>query len=901
MKHKKVPHRQSDTTTQIRALQNRNAQLHSSLQELLKLIHPAQPSTYVPEWVTQALEHSPSLVVMTDNYGKILYANSAVSALSGYSKKELLGSQIQNSLLQGQEGTFAHIASVLHSGRSWKGKIPHQCKRSQSVLLEGAVFQHEDGLGVPQFVGLWENVSDHAEIQKEKAKLSRELSLLDEISGLRDFGCKTCQFCEDVSKVLKKYVGFDSLYFGLVDPETDALHFPYATGPIPHPTPVENVWDKELEAPFLTVIRTGRPFLWHPESSSLPRSAKIPASWFGLPLRTPQRIGGILCLQHSTAPERFSRDDFKLLKNITPQLALSFEQIRFEEELNISQMRSQQVLDTAHDMELWKSPESEQLLYVSPSCERLTGRTSSEFMENPDLISRIVHVEDRAQWVKFYTKKTQFRNRRHEFRIVRKDGEECWVCAVCKNIPGPDGKTDQGLRCSLRDITKHKKLEENLSYKADHDSLTGLTNRNVATRHAKQVMAKSRRRKKYNYAVIFLDLDRFKFVNDSFGHSCGDSLLKEVAGRLLSCIRETDTVSRYGGDEFIIVLDELENRNDAIKIVKRIRESLALPFLTQDKKITLSASFGLVLSPSNEPSPEEMIRSANIALHVAKESGRNKIRVFSKKMLERVLKMSRLEHELQAARKNNQFFLVYQPIFETGTEKLSGMEALCRWQHPKHGLLYPKEFIPIAEESGDIIDLGLWVLREACSTMAAWHKNFPELSELIISVNISAVQFRMASLVDQVSTILEETQLQPDKLNLEITESTIMENAESALFMLKRLKTLGIRLSIDDFGTGYSSLSYLRQFPVTSLKVDKSFTADMLEEENSLEIIKAMLALANAMKLEVIVEGVEQSHQLKELERIQCKYVQGFHLARPLSLEKAEDLLAKTHTCLEAE
>ena len=387
--------------------------------------------------------------------------------------------------------------------------------------------------------------------------------------------------------------------------------------------------------------------------------------------------------------------------------------------------------------------------------------------------------------------------------------------------------------------------------------------------------------------MAFLDIDRFRVINDSMGHAVGDDLLREVSYRLLKCVRSLDTVSRYGGDEFVVVLDEMESPREAIRAAKRVREAMREPFLVSGRRITLTMSMGIVLSPVGDADAEAVLRNANIAMHQAAKGPGNRIKVFTARMFESAQRILDMEHDLRRALEENEFFLRYQPIMDVAKDRPKGFEALVRWNHPQKGVLGPGYFIPFAEESGQIIDLGLVVLREACTTMARWIEQDPRRKDMHISVNLSCRQFGQPGLVDQVASILEETGLAPENLKLEITESAIMEDAEGALSMLRRLKGKGIKLSIDDFGTGYSSLSYLQKFPVDTLKVDRSFISGMNLNQENVAIVRAVLVLAKSMGLEVVAEGVEEPEELHLLKGLDCEYVQGFYFSRPLDTDSA--------------
>ncbi|WP_172961773.1 putative bifunctional diguanylate cyclase/phosphodiesterase [Desulfovibrio ferrophilus] len=476
----------------------------------------------------------------------------------------------------------------------------------------------------------------------------------------------------------------------------------------------------------------------------------------------------------------------------------------------------------------------------------------------------------------------------YELRLKRKDGSMLWVLLHAQVIRNSDG-TVRMLEGSLMDITDRRRMEDELRHRALHDPLTALANRALCQDRIKGAVERGRRRDDYLFSVLFVDLDRFKIINDSLGHRFGDKLLVEVGRRLSDCVRELDTVSRYGGDEFIILLEELSSQRMAIQAVKRIREELRKTFALGDHEVRVTASIGIVMGGGDQQAtPEELIQRANIAMHAAKESGKNRFKVFTPRMLDRAELVLTLENEMEPAIARGEFFLEYHPIIHyNGSSNLFGFEALVRWNHPTRGRLMPDEFIPVAEESGRIRDLGMWVLGEACRTISGWRQDVAGAGDLLVSVNVSGRQFSQVDLVDRVDQILRETGLPPDRLKLEITETAIMQNAEMAIDKLAALREMGVRISVDDFGTGYSSMSYLQRLPLDSLKIDLSFVRAMDDSQSNVEIVRAIINLAHTLGLEVIAEGVERASHRDTLHDLSCELLQGYYYSRPLSGENA--------------
>lgn len=432
----------------------------------------------------------------------------------------------------------------------------------------------------------------------------------------------------------------------------------------------------------------------------------------------------------------------------------------------------------------------------------------------------------------------------------------------------------------FNDISKRKTDEEELKYRATHDMLTGLPNRTLLLDRLGQAIF-SAKRHNLNAVIIFVDLDNFKIVNDALGHSIGDSLLKMVAARFTLLLRSTDTLARLGGDEFVIILPDLEDLDSIPSFLERILKNISEPYNIDEHEVNVTCSMGFSVYPDNGDDTETLLKNADNAMYQAKEQGKNTFKFYTRDMQTHIRKRFEIENDLRRALLNQEFFLEYQPKVEIKNKKLVGFEALVRWQHPKHGIISPNEFIPFAEETGLIIPLGIWVLETACKQNKAWQDQ--GLPPLCVSVNLSSRQCTEKSLLQTVKRILNETGLAPQYLEFELTESLAMSNPREFIFLLSQFKELGIKTSIDDFGTGYSSLNYLRQFPVNCLKIDQSFIKEMETKADDLSIVKAIVSLGHSLNMTVIAEGVETKQQLLDLQAQDCDEIQGYYLSRPIS------------------
>src|SRR5574341_27150 len=448
--------------------------------------------------------------------------------------------------------------------------------------------------------------------------------------------------------------------------------------------------------------------------------------------------------------------------------------------------------------------------------------------------------------------------------------------------------TNEQLR---REIGARKAAEEQLQYDALHDALTGLPNRALFMDRLMHAMKISKRHKDYLYAVLFLDLDRFKVVNDSLGHIIGDKLLIAFGQRLVSCLRPHDTVARLGGDEFAVLLEDIGGLSNATYIAERIGAEMAAPFTVSGHDAFATASIGIALGAAGYEQPEQILRDADTAMYQAKSRGRAGFIVFEPGMHAYAVERLRLETDLRRAVERDEFTVFYQPIFSLTTNRLTGFEALVRWQHPERGLLNPGDFIKVAEETGIIVAIDRLVLREACRQMQEWLKLSFNKELTFISANLSNKQMAQPDLVDHGSRGIRETELRPGCLKLEITENVIIENPDETVVMLKRLKELGVQLYIDDFGTGYSSLNYLHRLPIDGLKIDRSFIWRMGDHGENQQIVKTIMSLANDMNIDVIAEGVETASQVAQIMLLDCKFGQGYLFSKPVDSAKARVLI----------
>jgi diguanylate cyclase (GGDEF)-like protein/PAS domain S-box-containing protein len=541
---------------------------------------------------------------------------------------------------------------------------------------------------------------------------------------------------------------------------------------------------------------------------------------------------------------------------------------------------------------LWDWNLSANVVHFSPRWKAMLGYEEGEMGQSPEEWFDRIHDADRER-VKEEIAAHQKGLTPHfesEHRVLHKEGSFRWMLSRGVAVHDASGNVLR-MAGSQTDITEGKVS----------DPLTGLPNRLLFIDRVGRLVKHSKRSKDHLFAVLFMDLDGFKMINDSMGHLIGDQLLVGVANRLEKCLRSTDTVARIGetftvarlgGDEFTVLLDHIKDPSDAKRAAERMMKALAPPFILGGKEVFTSVSIGIALSNPAYEQPEDILRDADTAMYRAKSLGKARYEVFDADMRASVMARLQLETDLRHALERGEFRNFYQPIVALVSGEIAGFEALLRWQHPTRGLLGPSEFIPVAEETGLIRELGWWNLREACRQISEWRAGLIAYSHLTISVNLSAKQFLQPNLVEDIRKLLLELALPPKALKLEITESTVMADPLAAVEMLQQIKSLGIRLAIDDFGTGYSSLSYLHRFPLDTLKIDRSFISVMEDDGEGMEIARSIVPMANNLRLDVVAEGVETIQQVALLKKLKCKYGQGYYFSRPLSAEGIAALLA---------
>jgi len=600
------------------------------------------------------------------------------------------------------------------------------------------------------------------------------------------------------------------------------------------------------------------------------------------------------------APDRLPKSTSDGLEALFSQVALALESVALTEDLvrRQSEARFSSLVQNSSDVVMVVDADST-IRFMSPSVERVFGYGASE-LESTKL-TMLIHPEDKANVLQFLTTGSGREGDTHpaltEFRIRHQD--DFWLHVETLRTNLMHDENVKGIVLNTRDVSERKAFEEQLAHQAFHDSVTGLANRALFKDRVEHALERQGRDGE-PVSVLFMDLDDFKTINDSLGHAAGDRLLGEVGDRVKNTLRQADTAARLGGDEFAILLEDGGDGIDAAEVAARILASLEGPFHLESKEVFVRASIGIASADyarsAGPEGAEELLRNADVAMYMAKEAGKGRYQVFEPAMHDTALKRLELKADLQRAVDNGEFVLHYQPVIELETGRIEGLEALLRWMHPQRGMVPPLDFIPLAEETGLIVPIGRWVLREACMRARDLQRRFQTNPPLHMAVNLSARQLQRPEIVGEIAETLMETGLEPSSLVLEITESVMMQDMDLSIQRLAELKELGVKLAVDDFGTGYSSLNYIRRFPVDILKVDKSFVdgVNLGGEESALTA--AIIELAGILKLRPVAEGIERADQLEKLLDLKCDLGQGYYFAKPLPLEGIDELLTTRQT-----
>jgi diguanylate cyclase (GGDEF)-like protein/PAS domain S-box-containing protein len=632
-----------------------------------------------------------------------------------------------------------------------------------------------------------------------------------------------------------------------------------------------------------------------PQTSEFTEKYLIPlniTSMMDAPIRLHGTLVGVVCHEHVGPPREWPLEDQEFASSIADLAAVTLEaseRRRVEDSLRDERNFTDAVLDST-DLLLVVLDPGGKIVRFNRAAGHLTGYSAEEAigLNFWETFAAPEDVETMREIIA--TPPSEAKGNQHEHSWLTRHGARPFIAWSITPLIGREGVLRHSVITGI-DISQRKALEEQLIHDAFHDSLTGLPNRALFLDRLGMVIRQTIRRRVHKFGVLFVDMDRFKIINDSLGHLVGDQFLIEISRRLEKCVRPGDTVARFGGDEFTILVDDVKSVADCTLVASRIHQQLSQPVPVSGQDVFSTASIGIAMSETGYERAEDVLRDADIAMYRAKAKGGASHEVFDRSMHSRAVDLLRMETELRRAIERKEFQVFYQPVVTVADGKITGFEALIRWNHPERGLVPPVEFIRMSEETGMIIEIDRYVLREACRQLKDWRARIPGMDQLSVSVNLSVKQFARPDLADHVRTAIKEFGLDPAALRLEITETVLLDSSPSATDQLEQLHKEGFRIYLDDFGTGYSSLSYLHRFPVHTLKIDRSFVGGMKADGGGREIIRTIVALAQNLDLHVIAEGVETAMQRDALRELQCEFAQGYMFSKPVDSKKAESLL----------
>ena len=814
--------------------------------------------------------------------GRIVFANPSALRILGASREEdLIGRAAIDFVHPDYVAVVRQRWEALHRGESvpfLEEKLLRLDGTPVEVESQAMPFVHHDRAAVQVVV---RDISR----RKRAETLQRALYRIAEISSsVQDMP----GFYASVHQIVGELMYARNFYLALYDEAARALSFEYFVDEV-DPAPPEIKAGKTLTE---YVLRTGAPLLASPAVfDRLVASGEVEVvgapsvDWLGVPLMRGDSALGVLVVQSYSESARYTDEDRDILTFVSQHVAAALDRRRAADALRESETRFRTLAETAPCAIFIYQGEG--FRYANPAAASITGYTRDDLrtisfwdLVHPDFREAL---RERA----LARQRGESVPSRYEFKIERRDGDDRWLDSSVSSVEFGGRPAVLGIAF---DVTERKRAEEQIKSLAYHDVLTGLPNRLLFNDRLNVAVAQAHRQQQ-RLGILFLDLDRFKVINDSLGHSLGDRLLQAVAERLEAGVREGDTVARLGGDEFILLLPGIARAEDIAKVAEKILDSLRLPFRLEGRDLFVTASIGLSLYPEDGLDGETLVKNADIAMYRAKEQGRDNYQLYTHAMNERAVERLALESSLRKALAHGELLLHYQPLLDLSTGRVHGVEALLRWEHPESGIVYPGEFMHLAEVTSLILPIGVWTLRTACAQVKRWQEEGHP--HLCVAVNLSARQFQQPEVVDHVKRALRETGLSARSLDLEITESHAMQNAEATIHTLRELKALGVRISIDDFGIGYSSLSYLKRLPIDTLKIDQSFVRDITSDPDDAAIATAIIALAHTLKLRVVAEGVENQQQLEFLSTRQCDRMQGFLFSHPLPAAACGEFLAR--------
>ncbi len=855
-----------------------------------------------------ALNNVPDMFTIYRPDRSIWFANAQMLALSGLELEDVVGHKDEDLFpSQHTEVYLPALKRAVESGTPQSVECTLEFRRARRIELKMSfVPLLDENRAITHVLCVAHDVTQQKEHETSLDRLNRTLRVLSECSQALVHSSDETELLDSVCSTMLILGGYELVWVGLAENDAAKTVRPamQAAHRRPHPDLTSATWGQDPLGlgPTGTAIRTGQPTISRDIASdpslapwrhaavthSLRACAAIPMIHGG------ETIGALTI--YASDPRVFDAREMELLRELADDVTFGIMSRRAaaarKQAEDLLRLRDRVIESSSNGILIndLKRPNNP-IIYVNPAFERMTGYSAREVIgRNPRFLIRTDRDQPGLERIRSALREK--REGRAVLRSYHKDGTMFWVELSMSPVANEAGEATHFVTI-LNDVTERQLYQEELEHQAYHDALTGLANRNLLPDRIRQSILHAHRSNQ-TVAVLLLDLDHFKLVNDSLGHAVGDSLLVSVAERLSAAVREADTVARIGGDEFVVVLTDAEREENITATTQRVMDAVVEPVVIKGKEFYVSASIGVSIYPRDGQDAETLLKNADVAMYRAKEHGRNNYQFYTPEMNARLTERISLVSGLRRALKRNEFRLYFQPLVEVLSGQVTAVEVLTHWHHPQRGVVSPSVFIPVTEETGLIRPLGEWVLRSACEQGREWQDmGFPGI---VVAVNLSANQFRQKDLTEMVERALHATGLVPGHLELELTESVVMHNVDEVLSTLRDLKSIGVNISLDDFGTGYSSLSYLKRFPIDKLKIDRSFVRDIISNPEDAAIARAVIAMAHSLDMRVVAEGVETMEQLEFLRANHCDLFQGFYYARPLSATDSTDLLRSQWT-----
>lgn len=855
----------------------------------------------IGEGYQSIIDTAPGGVIVADSAGTIVMANRRAEQLFGYAHDELVGLSVEALVPDSLRGHHAGLRSGYHGKPAQRRMALGHSTTLHARRKDGSEFAASISLGPRQtrngitVTAIVHDVSDIVQRETEIGRVNRALRLLSAADQAMRGAKSEAELLETLCRIVIEVGGYRFAFIGFA--ENDARK---SVRPAAWSGNKDNRLDEQLitwdDSPTGrgaagSAIRSGCQVVVRSianDASLAPwRDVLLEcgyASVAAFPLRIEGAVLAVLAIYAATE-DAFGAEECTLLEDLAADIGYGINALRIAESRNQAEAalrRSEATLARAQEIAhigSWEWDLETDAVRWSTEAHHLYGVEPGDIEPGLDIVLARCHPDDRADLQKSIrdARSGAVSSVTADFRVVWEDGTTRWLHMQAE-VEFHDGGPFRVVG-ALQDISERKRFEEKLAQLASHDALTGLPNRNLLNDRLEQGLAHHRHTSRI-LALVFVDLDRFKIINDTLGHDAGDQLLKDVARRLSGCLRDGDTVARQGGDEFVVLLNDLAKAEDAAYVAQKMLDALAPPCLLAGREVLPAASLGIALYPRDGENMQELMMSADKAMYAAKQAGRGQYRFFDPEMNRAATDWLEVGAELHYALERNEFELHYQPKVDLKSGAITGVEALLRWRSPQLGLVQPGKFIPVLEETGLILEVGEWVIARACRQARLWREQ--GLPPLRIAVNLSPRQFQQSNLAERIRSLIDQPDFLPDYLELEITESMVTQNVERAIGMLQELRQLGVHLAIDDFGTGYSSLALLKRFPVSCLKIDRSFVRDVPNDADDVAITRAVIALAHSMGLSVVAEGVETEAQRAFLVDSGCDEMQGFLFSRPL-------------------